>query len=295
MTDSARNGYVLVGVDYGPESVAAAKWAVHDAQARGRDLVLAHGIPIPYGDSPMTGDMIDQMVAGATALVDDLMSQLAIPASLTVQTVIEPSPPVALLRRLAESADIVVLGRHHQSLFERMTEGTITSPLTADCPCPVMVVPAEYMVTAGTQKPVVVALDATTAAGSALKFAFDEAAQRNVDLTVLHASRGELTIAVTDDSLTLAEILAGWKADHPDVNVRTVTLPGEAAEVIIEASTEAGLMVVGRPHQPRLGSWTRSVARAVLRDAHCPLAIVPPSPLPFTSNRHRTRTASGHA
>ena len=188
MTESARNGYVLVGVDYGPESAAAAKWAVDDAQARGRDVVLAHGIPLPYGDAPTTADMVDQIVADAEALVDGLMSQLVIPPGLTVQAVIEPSPPVALLRRLAESADLVVLGRHHQNLFERMTEGSITSPLSAHSPCPVMVVPAEYGWAAGYRKPVVVALDATTAAGSALEFAFDEAAQRQVDLTVLHAA-----------------------------------------------------------------------------------------------------------
>ena len=84
-------------------------------------------------------------------------------------------------------------------------------------------------------------------------------------------------MAVNDDLVTLAEILAGWKADRPDVTVHTVILPGEPVEVIVDASTKAGLMVVGRPHQPRLGSWTRSVARAVLRAAHCPLAIVPPS------------------
>jgi nucleotide-binding universal stress UspA family protein len=280
MTESARNGYVLVGVDYGPESVAAAKWAVDDAQARGRDVVLAHGIPLLYGDAPMTADMVDQIVADAQALVDGLMSQLVIPPSLTVQAVIEPRPPVALLRRLAESADLVVLGRHHQNLFERMTEGSITSPLSAHAPCPVMVVPAEYGWAAGYRKPVVVALDATTAAGSALEFAFDEAAQRQVDLTVLHAGPlGESAVAVNDDLVTLAEILAGWKADRPDVTVHTVILPGEPAEVIVDASTEAGVMVVGRPHQPRLGSWTRSVARAVLRAAHCPLAVVPPSQL----------------
>ena len=131
MTESARKPYVLAGVDYGPESAAAAKWAVREAQARGRDLVLAHGIPIPYGDSPVTGDMIDQMMSGAEPLVAELKSNLVIPPSLTVQTVIEPSPPIDLLRRLAESADLVVLGRHRQTLFERMTEGTITSPLSA--------------------------------------------------------------------------------------------------------------------------------------------------------------------
>ena len=294
MTESARKPYVLAGVDYGPESAAAAKWAVREAQARGRDLVLAHGIPIPYGDSPVTGDMIDQMMSGAEPLVAELKSNLVIPPSLTVQTVIEPSPPIDLLRRLAESADLVVLGRHRQTLFERMTEGTITSPLSAHAPCPVIVVPADHQQTAGYRKSVVVAVDGTTAAGSALEFGFDEAAERQVELIVLHACPlGELTTAMQDDEVTLAEILAGWKADRPDVDVRTVILPGEADEVIVKASGEAGLMVVGRPHQERLGSWTRSVARAVLRYAHCPLVIVPPSPLP--SAHHRASAAREYA
>ena len=229
-------------------------------------------------------------------MVYDVMSQLVIPASLMVHTVIEPSPPVALLRRLAESADLVVVGRQHQKLFDRMTEGSITAPLAAHSPCPVIVVPAEYVWSPGTQKRVVVALDAETGAESALEFAFDEAAQRKVDLTVLHACPlGELTMASGNDIVTLAEILAGWKADRPDVKVRTVIMPGEAADVIVDASTEAGLMVVGRPHQQHLGSWARSVARTVLRDPHCPLAIVPPSPLPSVHSRHLTRAASDSA
>ncbi len=212
-----------------------------------------------------------------------------IPPNVTVESVIEPTPPIALLRRLAESADLIVLGRHHQTLFERMTEGSITSPLSSHAPCPVIAVPADHEQTAG-YKPVVVAVDGTTAAGSALEFGFDEAAERRVELIVLHACPlGELTTAMQDDDVNLAEILAGWKADRPDVDVRTVIVPGEPDEVIIKASGAAGLMVVARPHQERLGSWTRSVARAVLRYAHCPLVIVAPSPLP---SRHRASAAS---
>jgi nucleotide-binding universal stress UspA family protein len=293
MTKSAKDRYVLVGVDFGPESVAAAKWAVHSAEARGRDLVIAHAIPLPYGDSPITGDMIDQMMAGAQSLIDEVMSQLVIPPGVTVETVIEEIPPVGLLRRLAERADLVVLGRHHQTLFERMTEGSITSPLAAHAPCPVTVVPAEYAWPDAAGKPVVVALDATTAATTALEFAFDEAALRQVDLVVLHARPLEdLPMTVVDDVVTLAEILAGWKTDRPEVNVRTVILSGEADEVIADASADAGLLIVGRPHQPHLGGWTRSVARAVLRQARCPLAIVPPSPLPFADDRHRAGATS---
>ena len=295
MTASAKNGYVLVGVDYGPESVAAARWAVQAAHVRGRDLVIAHGIPMSFGTLPVSSEMIDQMMAGGTGLVDEVMSRLVIPPDVTVETVVKPLPPVEVLRRLAETADFVVLGRHHQKLFERMAEGSVTSPLSAHAPRPVIVVPADHEQTAGYRKPVVVAVDGTTDAGSALEFGFDEAAQRQVELIVLHGCPlGELTVAVQDDDVNLAEILAGWKADRPEVNVRTVILPGEADEVIIKASGEAGLMVVARPHQERLGSWTRSVARAVLRYACCPLVIVPPSPLPFANSRYRAHAAKEH-
>lgn len=247
MTESARNGYVLVGVDYGPESVAAAKWAVDDAQARGRDVVLAHGIPLLYGDAPTTADMIDQIVADAEALVADLMSQVVIPPGLTVQAVIEPSPPVALLRRLAESAVLVVLGRHHQTLFQRMTEGSITSPLSAHAPCPVMVVPAEYAWAAGYRKPVVVALDAATAAGSALEFAFDEAAQRQVDLTVLHARPlGESAVAVDEDLVTLAEIL-GRLEGRPARRQRPYSHPARRARRSDHRCINGGLCDGGGP------------------------------------------------
>jgi nucleotide-binding universal stress UspA family protein len=125
---------------------------------------------------------------------------------------------------------------------------------------------------------VVVALDGETRAEPALRLAFEEAERRRSAVVGLHA----VPLRADGSSLRLeqawlAELLAGARQDHPDVPVRTVLVPGDPAERIIEGSIRAELMVVGRPHRGhRLGSWSRSVARAVLDRSFCPLVVAPP-------------------
>ena len=142
----------------------------------------------------------------------------------------------------------------------------------------------------------IVAVDGTTAAASALRVAFDEAAIWQLPLTVLHAQPDDETATDTAERrVNIEEILSGWKADQPDVARCThEVVPGEPADLIAEYSEHAALMVVGRPHQRRVGSWARSVANAVLSHCGCPLAVVPESPLPFGLAAADTAPTSAH-
>jgi hypothetical protein len=45
-------------------------------------------------------------------------------------------------------------------------------------------------------------------------------------MVVHSAPLAELALCEQDTRLNLAEILAGWKADYPDINVETFLLPG---------------------------------------------------------------------
>jgi nucleotide-binding universal stress UspA family protein len=131
------------------------------------------------------------------------------------------------------------------------------------------------------RQPVVVAVDGTTAATSALRVAFDEAALSRLPLTVLHARPENDTAAETAErQVNIEEILAGWKADQPDVAVHCEVAPGDTADVIAASAEHAALMVVGRPHRRHVGSWARSVANAVLSHCACPLVLVPESSPP---------------
>lgn len=275
----ASRPYIVVGVSGEPESVPAARWALREAKARGLQLVIAHGVPIPYGDPPWTSEVVDAMVAGAEAVIDRAMSHLIIPPHLSVRRVGEVIPPVALLSRLAENADFVALGKDNLSPFRRVMEGAVTAPICAAAPCPVVVVPAYADV--NLRQPVIVAVDGTTAAASALRVAFDEAAIWRLPLTVLHARpEDETATEAAERRVNIEEILAGWKADQPDVYVHSEVVPGEPEDLIAEYSEHAALMVVGRPHRRRLGSWVRSVTNAVLNHCQCPLVVVPESGLP---------------
>ena len=278
----ASRPYLVAGVSEEPESLPAARWAVREAEARGVQLVLAHGMPTPFGDPPWTSEVVDAMLADAEAVVDRAMSHLVISPHLSVRKVVKPIPPVLLLSRLAENAEIVALGRENLSPFRRVAEGAVTAPICAGAPCPVIVVPAYAEATS--RQPVIVAVDGTTAAASALRVAFDEAAIWQLPLTVLHAQPDDETATDTAERrVNIEEILSGWKADQPDVQVHSEVVPGEPADLIAEYSEHAALMVVGRPHRRRLGSWSRSVANAVLNHCACPLVVVPESPLPSRS------------
>ncbi len=268
--------YVLVGVDDRPDAVAAARFGLREAADRGLALVLAYGYaPLPVRPAAPGGPELDRRRRAMKAVLDAAAGLVA-PAAMSIETVVEDAPPLDLLTRLGRNADLIVLGRHHLGIRERVQDPSLGSRLVDRVRCPVVVVPADAGREPAARSPVVVALDGETAAVEALELAFDEAERRRRMILALHA--GPLTALparCAAEERDVAEILAGWKADHPDVVVRTLICPAEPTELIVQASRDAALMVIGRPHAAAGGGWSRSVAAAVLTLAHCPLAIAP--------------------
>jgi nucleotide-binding universal stress UspA family protein len=79
-----------------------------------------------------------------------------------------------------------------------------------------------------------------------------------------------------DTRPNLAEILSGWKADYTGIDVDTLLVAGPPRDTVAATSTEAQLLVVGSPYRGREWTrWIRSVARAVLDRATCPVAVIP--------------------
>ena len=74
----------------------------------------------------------------------------------------------------------------------------------------------------------------------------------------------------------LADTTVEVLGPEPAVPLTKRVIKGQAADVLIEASTEAQLLVVGRRGHSRLAVLLLgSVARACTEHAHCPVVIVP--------------------
>lgn len=267
---------MAVGIDGSPEALTAARYAVALAEARHVDLLLVCAYQPPPAPAGLSTDVLEAARAAAEETTLEVVSQLRLPPTMRVSTLVELALPAALLCQVAGTAAVVVIGVHHFDLVDQLLTGPVASSVAARADCPVIIVPRQWSRTMTGLGSIVVALDGDTPATAVLDFTFAEAERWGCRVTALHAlPRPTWADSGVDPGAGIAEILAGHEQEHPDVEVRTLLVPGEPTTVIAAESLVADLVVVGRPHHHRRGSWTRSVARAVLDRAHCPLVIVP--------------------
>ena len=118
---------------------------------------------------------------------------------------------------------MLVLGRDRASWGERLLIGAVASQVAGRVACPVVVVPGGWRARqAVPRQPVVVALDAETAAEPALKVAFEEARLRDTRLVVLHAEPISAPAREVDAArFDISVVLSRWKQDNPDVAIST--------------------------------------------------------------------------
>lgn len=198
------------------------------------------------------------------------------PSEVDVVYALAAGPVARALESESERAAMLVIGTDDLTRSDWWLGGSVASRLALHADSPVVVVPEndEAWQHAGG---IVVALDAETPARGPLRFAFEQASESGSRLRVLHAlprdaDRAEAELLRVD----VLEILAGWRPDHPDVEV-TLHLSSEPPDAAcLEASEQAQLVVVGRPHRhvsrPHAG---RPLEARVIDRAHCPVAVVP--------------------
>jgi nucleotide-binding universal stress UspA family protein len=279
MSEPDRARRVVVGVDGSPESVEAVRYAADEAAARGVELLVVHA----YAAGP-TRDLSTTAASPAAAqrLVDDTLSHVLVGATTPVRTVVAAAPPAALLTSLADEAVLLVLGRHHVDQADGRPS-RVVSAVAGSARCPVVVVPGGWSSSVARDahlgpRAVVVGTTDQMSGTSVLRLAYDEAELRQASVLILHASTAAepATGLRALSARTTAEFVAGQSLDRPEVAVDYRYVPEETLRALVEVSGRARLMVLGRPRQQsgRL-PWGRSVARAMLHQARCPLMVVP--------------------
>jgi nucleotide-binding universal stress UspA family protein len=277
IAEPAPRRVIVVGVDDSAEAEAAARWAVQEAELWKDDLLLVHAYEVPMLPPRGKATTHRRGRQGRQALLDKITETLALPPQMHLDQLVAVDTAESLLARQSERAELTVLGHDHPALAGHMPFGRTASAVASMSRRPVVAVPRGWIPHAGDRRPVAVAIDGRHASSSTLGYAFTEASMRRVPILVVHsAPLAELSSGEQDTRLNVAEILAGWKADYPDIAVDTLLLAGSPRDTVAAVSADVQLLVVGTPHRGR--EWSRrirSVARGVLDQAGCPVAVVP--------------------
>lgn len=267
---------IVVGVDGYDDSLAAVDLAAAEADLRGLPLLLlsAH---------PTTGALGPHLTL--TAIMRRVCTVW--PGVRTTARNITAEPAEALIGASRRAA-LLVTGRRGHVTVE--APGSVSAEIAAHSLCPTIVVPQDAPVL--TDQPVLLALGMSQDDEATAGVAFEEAALRDVPLTATHVWSGipatavgavdpfayDLRGATESADRLVAEALAGWASKYPDVKVDRMPLYDVSpARALLDASEEAGLLVVGaRRHGRRSSMLLGTLTRTLLQHAARPVAVVRP-------------------
>jgi nucleotide-binding universal stress UspA family protein len=290
---------VVVGLDGSRESLAAADWAAREALRRRAPLRIVHafeGLPSDASDLPELDApryWARRILRAAMDRLDETWPQVSLSAEQVAR------PAAEALTAAAAEAELLVLGSRAFSGLGGFMAGSVALATVARATRPVVLVRAdqtaadEHVEDAGGRpsargpyRPVVVGVDPTHPCEEVLAFAFESAALRSARLRVVHAWQQPLALSPAPEAVmaaeqedaerALARVLRPWQEKFPTVETQALVARGHPAQHLLQASTEAGLLIVGRRNRAsRLGTHTGPVAHAMMHHARCPVAIVP--------------------
>ncbi len=200
---------------------------------------------------------------------------------------------VETLLNESRTAAMLVVGSHGLNQFADAILGSVSAAVVLHSNVPVAVIRnvpnSKQPQMSG---PIVVGIDGTENSEPAIAEAFETASLHGVELTAVHAwSDSDLTTVFRSDPdgvspdwdtistaehAVLAERLAGWRQEYPDVAVRCVVVRDNPARQLEIESKSAQLVLVGRRGRGGFSSMLLgSTSRRLMHTASCPLLIMP--------------------
>ncbi|QNT97435.1 universal stress protein [Streptomyces griseofuscus] len=280
---------VLVGVDGSEESLRAVDRAAEEAALRGAPLRLVHASLWERYE----GSLIAQEVGkpAEEVMAQDIMDAAERRAhrhhpELRLTTSVLADEPSFGLVNESSTARLVVVGCRGRNAVTELLLGSVSLSVAARAHCPVIVLRGgpERRTAPGR---VVLGVADKDAGPAAVRFAAEEAALRGVPLEAVrawrrpaHSTTGRPLLAggpAQAQEQEAAEALEEALRDVPEgLEQHRRTAEGHARDVLVDASRDAGLLVVGaRRRTGRFGLQLGRVTHGVLHHAACPVAVVP--------------------
>ena len=291
MSVTATKYGILVGVDGSPASDAAVTWATREAIRRLIPITLMHvvapvvvGWPVGqlYANMPeWQKDNAQHVIEHARKTVTASLGESEAPG---VHTEVVYASTVPTLIEASKEAWMIVAGSEGIGALGRQLLGSVSTALIQHAHCPVAVIRTDEGTTADPKAPVLVGIDGSPASEAATALAFDEASRRGVDLLALHAWSDVGVFPVlgmdwrdreSEGEEVLAERLAGWQEEYPDVHVRRLLVCDRPSRWLLEQSEHAQLVVVGSHGRGGFrGMLLGSVSSAIAHSANIPVIVV---------------------
>ncbi|SFY48156.1 universal stress protein [Streptomyces sp. F-1] len=281
---------VVAGVDGSEESLRAVDRAADEAALRGAPLRLVYASLWERYEGSLiaqeVGKPVEEVMARDVMGAAERRAHQRRPGLVVTTAVLAEEPEFGLVNE-SSLARLVVLGRRGRSGVAELLLGSVSLSVAAHAHCPVIVLRGRPEEPAAPGR-VVLGVAGKGACPAAVRFAAEEAALRGVPLEAVRAWRRPAHTAAGHPPLsgrpsrTPEEEAAGaleeaLRQDLPDgLRVCRRTAEGPARDVLVAASRDAGLLVVGaRRRTGRFGLRLGRVAHGVLHHADCPVAVVP--------------------
>lgn len=202
-----------------------------------------------------------------------------------------PIVPTILEAASALPADLIVMGTHGRSGFDRLLLGSVTDKILRKATCPVLTIPPTASVVSknGRYKTILCAVDFSPSSFRGLDYALSLAQETEAAITLAHVIEWPWTtgrpLTATEDGYRQAArdkaLLDLREAVPPDVydwcRPDVVLGEGRAHEEIVRMARDrqADLIVVGVHGRSALGMAVfGSTANQIIRHAECPVLTV---------------------
>jgi nucleotide-binding universal stress UspA family protein len=283
------SGHSRVALDY---ATAIAKW--YGAEVRVLHAYLLSMTPVTAGafaagsaELPQSREDIDRDLASFVRTA----AAAGVPSSTSL---VVGAPARHILESAAQwPADMIVMGTHGASGFERLVLGSVTEKVLRKARCPVLVVTRDADAPSGAPvvfRRILCAMDFSPCSQRALSYALSLAAEAGGSLTLLHAIEAfaeeplaKLPFDITEHRRTLERSALENLEKQLTPETRTwcdcsaVVRSGKAYQQILDTARErqVDLIVLGvRGRNPVDLALFGSTANHVVRSAPCPVLTV---------------------
>ncbi len=281
---------IAVSVDGSAESDAAVRWAAREALLREADVTLVHVVapvvvtwPVGY----LRASFAEWQEENAQHAIEQAQKIFAAEIGNGKMPVVKAqvlhdnvAPGLVAASR---DAEMIVAGSRGLGAISGTLLGSISRTLLHHARCPVAIIHTNDADNVHHTAPVLVGIDGSPASEAATALAFDEASRRQVDLVALHAWSDVGFSPVlgmhwqeyeNQGHELLAERLAGWQEQYPDVRIQRRIVCDRPARWLVEESEQAQLVVLGsRGRGGFAGMLLGSVSAAVAEAAKCPVLV----------------------